>query len=335
LARLAASVISFACLKGGNRSMAPEFPPKLVVLDLDFASGELRGTLEYVETSMSGEELRVCWDGAPQIPGYFPVGGGVAHVYETDNLLVLPKRENVAPMPLGAARYSWQEGLRRDDPWLMLILVLPPRYTLRDPLPVPIGAAEFQGRLALFWILEGDNLSRTYVEWGLAELENDLSHEIEKINRGYARLRVPQGANIAVRSSQDVFDSFLCHNGADKPVVRRINTALQKAGITTWLDEEQLRPGLPWQPELERQIASIRSACVFVGSSGTGPWQDFEIRAFLGEFAKRGSPVIPVLLPDAPEAPELPLFLKQFTWIDLREDYPRNFSRLVGALKPG
>ena len=34
---------------------------------------------------------------------------------------------------------------------------------------------------------------------------------------------------------------------------------------------------------------------------------------------KRGMPVIPVLLPGAPSEPELPLFLTQFTWVDLRD----------------
>ena len=38
----------------------------------------------------------------------------------------------------------------------------------------------------------------------------------------------------------------------------------------------------------------------------------------LTEFIDRGYPVIPVLLPGAPEKPKLPLFLKGFTWVDLR-----------------
>ena len=130
----------------------------------------------------------------------------------------------------------------------------------------------------------------------------------------------------------DAFDTFLCYNDADKPIVREINTRLKTAGLSTWLDEEQLPPGRPWQPELERQIAKIRSASVFVGPSGTGPWQSFEIRAFLSEFLDRSCPVIPVLLPDAPKVPELPIFLKQMTWVDLRRDYEKNFLRLVAAL---
>jgi hypothetical protein len=108
---------------------------------------------------------------------------------------------------------------------------------------------------------------------------------------------------------------------------------MKAAGIQTWFDEEQLRPGVPWQPELEKAIGSIRSACVLVGSSGLGPWQRNEVRAFLDEFDSENLPVIPVLLPDAGAAPKLPIFLRQRTWIDLRDDYQPNFRRLVAYLK--
>ncbi len=129
------------------------------------------------------------------------------------------------------------------------------------------------------------------------------------------------------------FDVFLCHNSADKPAVRRINAMLKAAGINPWLDEEQLKPGLPWQPALEDQIETIRAAAVFVGGTGVGPWQSAEVRAFLSEFVDRQCPVMPVILPDAAQIPKLPLFLKQMTWVDLRNDYEKNVLRLIAALR--
>jgi TIR domain len=128
------------------------------------------------------------------------------------------------------------------------------------------------------------------------------------------------------------FDIFLCHNSDDKPAIRRINGALKNAGIATWLDEEQLPPGVPWQPRLENQIERIRNAAVFVGKNGFGPWQKNEVRAFLSEFMDRGIPVIPVILKDAVEIPQLPVFLKQMTYIDLRKEYQKNLSRLIDAV---
>ena len=58
---------------------------------------------------------------------------------------------------------------------------------------------------------------------------------------------------------------------------------------------------------------------MLVGKDGLGPWEIPEMDACLSEFVDRGMPVIPVLLPGAPKKPKLPLFLKAFTWVDLRD----------------
>ena len=129
------------------------------------------------------------------------------------------------------------------------------------------------------------------------------------------------------------FNVFLCHNSKDKPSIRKINDELKQAGVHTWLDEDQLPLGLPWQPELEKRIADIRVAAVFVGDTGFGPWQDMEIRAFLNEFTRRGTPVIPIILPAATTVPDLPLFLQAMTWLDLRQNKAQGISRLVEAVQ--
>jgi hypothetical protein len=90
-----------------------------------------------------------------------------------------------------------------------------------------------------------------------------------------------------------------------------------------------LRPGLPWQRLLEQQIAHIKSAAVFVGEEGIGPWQRQELDAFLREFTRRSCPVIPVVLPNAPMQPDLPLFLKGMTWVDFRRQDPEPMKNLV------
>ncbi|MEH2182973.1 TIR domain-containing protein [Nostoc sp.] len=116
------------------------------------------------------------------------------------------------------------------------------------------------------------------------------------------------------------FDVFLCHNSEDKPAVIKIAQKLRELGILPWFDQWELRPGFSWQKSLEMQIEQIKSAAVFVGKSGVGPWQEMELRAFLEEFVHRGLPVIPVLLPDAPSFVELPVFLRGITWVDFREE---------------
>jgi hypothetical protein len=115
------------------------------------------------------------------------------------------------------------------------------------------------------------------------------------------------------------FDVFLCHNSEDKPAVIKIAKELKGRGLKVWLDEWELRPGMGWQRALEKQIESIKSAAVFVGDKGTGPWQDMEIDAFLREFVKRGCPVIPVIFKGCKRKPKLPVFLRGMTWVDLRK----------------
>ena len=61
-----------------------------------------------------------------------------------------------------------------------------------------------------------------------------------------------------------------------------------------------------------------KTAAVLVGKDGLGPWENPEMRACLSECVNRGMPVIPVLLRGAAKEPKLPLFLKAFTWVDLR-----------------
>lgn len=144
----------------------------------------------------------------------------------------------------------------------------------------------------------------------------------------------PSAAATALRTKRDAkrFDVFLCHNSADKPSVKLIGARLKAQGILPWLDEWELPPGQPWQALLEQQITSIGSAAVFIGASGISPWHQQEMRGFLSEFADRQVPVIPVLLPDAPKQPELPLFLRQMTWVDFRVADPDPLERLLWGI---
>ena len=136
----------------------------------------------------------------------------------------------------------------------------------------------------------------------------------------------------AMQKKNDTFDVFMCHNSEDKPAVRDMNLRLQNRGIRTWLDEEQLPPGRLWQELLEEQIESVKTAAVFVGDSGMGPWQNMEVRAFLQEFVRRKCPVIPVILRECQNVPQLPLFLSQLTWVDFRKETPDPFLRLLWGI---
>ena len=130
------------------------------------------------------------------------------------------------------------------------------------------------------------------------------------------------------------FDVFLCHNSEDKARVKIVGEKLKREGIVPWLDEWELQPGLPWQRVLEDQIENIKSAAVFVGSNGIGPWQKMELEGFLREFVEReiSCPVIPVILPGCEAPPRLPPFLRGMTWVDFREVEPDPIEQLIWGI---
>lgn len=121
-----------------------------------------------------------------------------------------------------------------------------------------------------------------------------------------------------LRQKQSAYDVFLSYNNHDKKTVRRLAKSLKNRDLKVWFDEWELPPGRVWQEFLEEALINTKSAIVALGKDGAGPWENQEMRVLLSEYIKRGLPVIPVLLPGTGSKPEFPLFLQQFTWVDLR-----------------
>jgi hypothetical protein len=128
------------------------------------------------------------------------------------------------------------------------------------------------------------------------------------------------------------FDVFLCYNSEDKAAVKKIAQQLKARSVVPWFDEWELRPGLPWLREIEKQIEEIKTAAVFVGQAGIGPWQQMEVEAFLREFVSLGNPVIPVLLKEAPDKPNLPVFLRGMQWVDFHKTEPEPMGQLIWGI---
>jgi hypothetical protein len=166
--------------------------------------------------------------------------------------------------------------------------------------------------------------------------KSDFIHNIQKVLNdlsGASRSGMDICDFWELKKQDESFDVFICHNSNEKDIVRQMNEQLKKSGIKTWFDEEQLPPGRPWAELLERQIETIKSVAIFVGNSGIGPWQDMEIKAFLQEFVKRKCPSIPVILPDCQNVPKLPIFLRQFQWVDFRKKMPDPYENLLWGIK--
>jgi uncharacterized protein (DUF433 family)/uncharacterized protein YbcV (DUF1398 family) len=113
---------------------------------------------------------------------------------------------------------------------------------------------------------------------------------------------------------------FLAHNSQDKPQVRIVADALKQKGINTWLDEEQIPPGVLFQEHLQKAIAEIDYALIFIGKSGVGQWQAIEIHSFFSKLVSSRIPVIPVLLPGVKKLPDDMVFLREINYVQFLDD---------------
>jgi hypothetical protein len=253
----------------------------------DAATGELLHTLE----NHKNQVCSVAW---------FPSGPLLASV-SCDS----------GPSPIDTRVYFW-----RTDTWDALAELKDQTGYMHSSwhpnLPLLATVGQREGAIAI-WRLDWEK--------GLSVASASRVRDMA-IDAYLGRNRAYAAAMLQGKRDRQEFDVFLCHNGQDKTVVKHIGEQLKRRGILPWLDEWELPPGLPWQRHLEQQITQIKTAAVFVGKDGLGPWQQEELDAFLRQFVRRGCPVIPVLLPDIPKEPELPPFLENRTWVDFRLHNP-------------
>lgn len=203
---------------------------------------------------------------------------------------------------------------------------LPTASTPRASIPLEVRG---EGRASVH---DGATGGTAY-QGGGARTTDGRSASIGADSRLGDRETLPAVKAITLRANRRrVFDVFLCYNRADRAAVKDVAERLSAHGIRVWLDEWEIRPGKPWLRLLEGQISRIRSAAVFIGGNGLGPWQEQEIEALLREFVSRGLPVIPVLLAQATEQPRLPLFLRGMGWVDLRLREPNPVEELIWGI---
>jgi len=114
------------------------------------------------------------------------------------------------------------------------------------------------------------------------------------------------------------YDLFLSYNSDDHHLVARLANGLEAAGLLCFFDRSYLKVGGNWVTELEAALDACRAVAVFIGPRGLGRWQQRERAWALDRQATDSEfPVIPVLLPGS----DPPLgFLRQLTWVDLRDD---------------
>ena len=132
-------------------------------------------------------------------------------------------------------------------------------------------------------------------------------------------------------------DAFLSHHSADKPSVEIIAAALEKQGLTCFLDKWDIAPGDEWLRNLEQGLRDSRFIVIFFEPHGIGPYQQAEADAALRrQIQQRQHCVIPVLLPGAiPEhIAQCSVFLQAVNALRFHDlDDPLPHRLLVGLLR--
>jgi len=150
---------------------------------------------------------------------------------------------------------------------------------------------------------------------------------------GEQEIQALRELDIKLKTKNYCYDVFLSYNRKDSHTAFELAKQLREYGLSVLLDGDELQPGLPWQDLLEIGIRESRSVAVLIGQDGLGTWEDTEVRTALVQAVKDNRPVIPVLLPDAPNVPRLPFFLANRTWVDLRPAITKeNLGRLIWGI---
>lgn len=120
-----------------------------------------------------------------------------------------------------------------------------------------------------------------------------------------------------MNSRTSSYDTFIAYNSVDKPFALSLAESLRQVGIKVWIDETEILPGDLFQDKIEWALQSVSAVTVLCGCHGLSPWEQVETRAALIESVQRGISVIPVTLPGTADDPDLPMFLRSFSILDM------------------
>src|SRR5207248_2119071 len=114
---------------------------------------------------------------------------------------------------------------------LMIVLVLPPSYTLKSWDPPLVEAKNFSDRVALFWLLfpVAGTESSVSVSWSIKQASNNVDTEVETLNRAFLLARS--------RESVTDYDVALSFAGEDRAYVEEVARALSAAGVKVFYDK--------------------------------------------------------------------------------------------------
>lgn len=300
--------------------MPPEEPIGLVALRLDIENGRL--TCRGERVFPKHRQLKVSWYTATATPpeGYIAILDGVVFAYK-DSVADIVRVDRFCPTQVGN-RYHWRDHASTHG--LMIALVLPAKQTLAYWVPQLIEAKRFYDRIAVFWLLysPSDTDSSVKVGWSLAEFDQELNNEVERLNRA-----------ISLASKRDAvadYDVALSYAGEDRGYVEEVARSLAVAGVKVFYDK--LEETDLWGKNLYSHLSDVyrtraRFTVMFISRRyAEKRWTNFEREAAQARaFAESREYILPARFDDT----EIPGMLPTTGYISVSERSPSELAALI------
>lgn len=109
-------------------------------------------------------------------------------------------------------------------------------------------------------------------------------------------------------NEKEHYDVFLSYSHNDSAWVKEFVTTLKSAGITTWFDADDIKPGDNWQSAIQQALRESNTLVLVLSKNNVNsPWTFFELGAAVAD-KKR---IIPVLAGDL-DISQIPLLVRNF-----------------------
>ena len=125
-------------------------------------------------------------------------------------------------------------------------------------------------------------------------------------------------------------DIFISHSSRDKAAALRLATTLNFCTLDVWLDDWELEVGQSLTDEIAKAMEDSRFIAILITENyNTTVWTKTEYKKALAREQKEGRNVmLPLIVGEA----QIPDFIEDKIYIDLRTDYFSGITKLVGMI---
>jgi hypothetical protein len=120
--------------------------------------------------------------------------------------------------------------------------------------------------------------------------------------------------------------AFISYSREDSEFALRLAQDLKAAGARVWLDQLELKPGLPWDNAIEDALLDAQQMLVILSPTSV---KSENVRDEISYALRQGKVVIPVLYMEC----TIPLRLERKQHIDCRTDYAGGLAKLLDELR--